>query len=400
MNNTYNVEDRNCPVCNSNKKELLFSQSFSGITESNLLSSYEVVSCNECGFCFADKIPGQERFDKYYRDLSKYESNTEEYKPSPYDLKRFGIMVPVIKEFLDEPDLHIVEVGCATGLLLSLIKKEGFNNITGIDPSPGCTETARKNYGIKVLTRTLSEIDLAPDSVDFLILVGVLEHVKDLDSSLEKLRNVLSENGKLYIAVPDASQYYKGEDAPFQEFSVEHINFFGPASLSNLMKKNGFSTVTVIQKMAEVNHRTITPVLQAVFSKNFQIEAQSIFSPDVQTKDNLVTYIQICNDKEKAVKSAIEKVVDKEEPIIIWGTGAQTLRLLANSKLGEAKIEAFVDSNPKYQGQSLNGIPIISPTSVIDKKEPILISTRPYQNEIEQQIREVLKLKNEVIKLY
>lgn len=400
MNETYTIEDRSCPVCNSNKKELLFTQSFSGIMESNLLVGYEVVCCRECGFCFADKIPDQERFDKYYRDLSKYESNTLEYKPSQYDLNRFGVMMPVITAFLDKTDLHIVEVGCATGLLLSLIKKEGFNNITGIDPSHGCTETARKNYGIKVLTRTLSEIDLEPNSVDLLILVGVLEHVKDLDLSLEKLRSVLTPNGKLYIAVPDASQYHKGEDAPFQEFSIEHINFFGPASLSNLMKKNGFSILQVVQKMIEVNHRTLTPVLQAVFSKDSNIKVQPVFSPDTETKDNLKTYVYLCNDKEKLVKSAIEKVVDKEEPIIIWGTGAQTLRLLVNSKLGEAKIEAFVDSNPKYQGQTLNGIPIISPTLVREKKERILISTRPYQNEIEQQIREVLKLENEVIKLY
>ncbi len=144
----------------------------------------------------------------------------------------------------------------------------------------------------------------------------------------------------------------------------------------------------------------MTPAIQAVFLKDREMAAPDNFTRDVETKDNLITYITLCNDKEKLVKYTIEKVVDKEEPIIIWGTGAQTLRLLANSKLAEAKIEAFVDSNPKYQGRTLNGIPIISPTSVLDKRERILISTRPYQNEIEQQIKEVLKLKNEVIKLY
>jgi predicted SAM-dependent methyltransferase len=48
-----------------------------------------------------------------------------------------------------------------------------------------------------------------------------------LDISLH-IYDILAPTGKIYIAVPDASQYINGEDAPFQEFSIEHINFFGP----------------------------------------------------------------------------------------------------------------------------------------------------------------------------
>jgi len=35
----------------------------------------------------------------------------------------------------------------------------------------------------------------------------------------------------VFITVPDASRYAAGDDAPFQEFSLEHINYFGPQSL-------------------------------------------------------------------------------------------------------------------------------------------------------------------------
>jgi len=73
---------------------------------------------------------------------------------------------------------------------------------------------------------------------------------------------------------------------------------------------------------------------------------------------------------------------------------------LVNSSLKEAKIAAFVDSNPKYQGKLLNGIPVISPESLRSRTEPILISTRAYQNEIEMQIKNILRLHNKVIKLY
>ena len=278
---------------------------------------------------------------------------------------------------------HIVEFGCATGLLLSLINKKGYINITGVDPSPSCAETAKKYYGINVLTNTLSDVNIDDDSVDFLILVGVLEHIKDLDDSLAILWRMLAPKGKICIIVPDASQYFNGQDAPFQEFSVEHINFFGPVSLGNLMKKNGFSKVDISQMPVEVNYKTITPVICSVFEKN-----------------HLSNQERIIFDKDVEVKQTISTIADRNIPIMVWGTGAQTLRLLAISRLKEANIIAFIDSNPKYQGKHIEGIPVISPQNITGKTETILICTRAYQEEIARDIRNVFQLDNEIIKLY
>jgi len=43
---------------------------------------------------------------------------------------------------------------------------------------------------------------------------------------------------------------------------------------------------------------------------------------------------------------------------------------------------------------------VISPASIGGRREPILISTRGFQREIRDQIRDQLKLDNEVIMLY
>lgn len=120
--------NRVCPVCNSNEKTLLFEQSFSNFSDKNLLDSYKVVSCNKCGFCFADNIPNQEVFDAYYKEMSKYEKSDPDYTESEYDLKRFHQTVEYIKSNIENKNLYTVEIGCATGLLLSLLKKDGFTN--------------------------------------------------------------------------------------------------------------------------------------------------------------------------------------------------------------------------------------------------------------------------------
>jgi hypothetical protein len=73
---------------------------------------------------------------------------------------------------------------------------------------------------------------------------------------------------------------------------------------------------------------------------------------------------------------------------------------MATSRLAAASIVAFVDSNTRYQDRTLHGRPIISPEALHSHPEPILISSRVFQHEIETQIRDQLGLSNEVIRLY
>ena len=118
------------------------------------------------------------------------------------------------------------------------------------------------------------------------------------------------------------------------------------------------------------------------------------------TEPGLVSYISKSRLMDNHIYKSINNIVDSERPVIIWGTGALTLRLLANSRLSEAKITAFVDSNPHYQGKELNGVPIIAPVDLKKYDEAILIATRVYQEEIAHIIRNELNLRNELLTLF
>lgn len=389
--------NRHCTICNSIENSQLFRQSFSEFEDnSSLLTGYDLVACNKCGFCFADNIPDQIIFDTYYRDMSKYEKIGQD---TIYDQARFQAIAKIVLKYLPSLQTRILEIGCANGQLLALLKEHGYKNISGIDPSPLSTEIARRIHGVKVSSNTLSDMTLTKGSIDFIILAGVLEHVRDINPALLKLRNLLSEDGSIFISVPDASCYPEGEDAPFQEFSVEHINFFGPTSLENLLNANGFTKTVIQQDMVETNLRTHTPVVHGLFKKT-KFTLPTFYPYDNDTKAGLNKYIQQSTQADQLIQTRINEIVVSGDTIVVWGTGAHTLRLLASSNLKKAKIRAFVDSNPRYQGKSLNNVPIISPEELLELSEPILISSRVYQEEIENEIRNKLKLANEIIKLY
>jgi SAM-dependent methyltransferase len=396
----HSVPDRSCGVCGEQNKQLLFEQRFSNLSEGSLHKGYDVVACRQCGFCFADRIPSQEAFDDYYEKMSKYERHYSAGQTSSYDLGRFQTSVTFLQSLPVSTQARILEIGCSTGGLLALLNTVGYSSVLGVDPSPSCAKTAGRLYGIRVVPAKLSDIDLPGKSFDLIILAGVLEHVRDLDQALIRLSKLLTPQGQLYFVVPDASRYGEGEDAPFQEFSSEHINFFGPMSLSNLLVRHGFSLTACQQSMIQGNYRTSTPVIHAVYQKLDAATSPGTWAHDTETVIGLKNYIAQSHREDQRLHAVVDRIVSEGQPLIVWGTGSLTLRLLEASRLKDARITAFVDSNPCYQGKTLRGSPIIGPNSLSRLTDPILISSRVYQKEIHDQITKDLKLTNRVEMLY
>src|SRR5688572_23870876 len=126
------LENRTCAICNTNEKTLLFKQQFSGISDASVLGGYDVVVCQNCGFCFADNLPGQEAFDLYYREMSKYEHQDRAGQPSEFETRQFPALAGLIQNHIPEHKTRILEIGCANGGLLNALKQLGYRNLLGV----------------------------------------------------------------------------------------------------------------------------------------------------------------------------------------------------------------------------------------------------------------------------
>jgi 2-polyprenyl-3-methyl-5-hydroxy-6-metoxy-1,4-benzoquinol methylase len=292
----------------------------------------------------------------------------------------------------------VLDVGCATGGLLYRLRLKGFENLTGIDPSPACAALASSQYQINVLTHTISELHETRNKYDFIILVGVLEHIRDLILHLDLLHNLLSENGRVFVEVPNALHFDGWPDAPYQQFSMEHINFFSPISVQNMMSKSVFRTVHIEELVRAQSLGTMMPVVAAIFEHTTIQEAK--MHKCEQTGPSLTRYIQYSETIETRLQQTLTKLADSQKPILVWGTGTHTLHLMETTALSKVKIIAFIDSNPRYQNKAINGIPVIAPLDLPNYSLPILISSRVFQNDIVHQIRKNIGAQNDLILLY
>lgn len=394
---------RKCAVCDGTVGVVLFRQRFGHLTGVSGINGYDVVACRDCGFGFAEDVPDQQALDIYYQELSKYERQDYQGKDSEHDVARFKAIATAIARFLPGTSSRLLDVGCANGGLLASLKELGYGSVIGLDPSPHSAEVAQAMHGVRVVTGSLGQLPRAlrdDAAFDCVILIGVLEHIRDLGQALDTVGTLVRTGGIVYAEVPDATAFRNCPDAPFQQFSTEHINFFSSVSMANLMARHGFPVLVVERAKRAQSSSTVMPVLTGAFLKKDGMPVPIVPRRDANTRPALLKYIEQSRQMEKRIQQTLDELVNSQLPILVWGTGTHTLRLLATTNLCQAQIRAFVDSNPHYQGRKLDGRPVISPADVRGLSEPILVSSRVFQLEIQRQIKDRLGFSNQVILLY
>jgi SAM-dependent methyltransferase len=387
---------RPCPICEAKTREVLFNQRFEPIPGLMLTDGYDVVVCGECGFVFADKIPPKEVFDRYYSEASKYEFSHQGGQQHAAEVERLAKLAKWIAGKVPTT-ARLVDAGCATGELLVQLRRQGFTQLTGLDPSHACVEFARSRHGLRVIQGVLGRHEVDELPFEALILSAVLEHIPDLLPFVQQLESWLLPQGLLVVEVPDAERFSNTVNAPFQEFSVEHVNFFSSASLTNLMGKSGFIHLATRQEAVSAGAGLVGCVLTMLFQR---VGQSSVPTRETVSEHGIRAYLSACQEWMDHEQQLISELVESQEPVLIWGTGTLCQRLLATTRLSQANISAFIDSNPHYQGKVLAGRRIIAPAELTDYREPVLISSWTFFEEIRAQIRQDLKLNNKIIRIH
>ena len=386
---------RCCPVCASAARELVHEHRLAPIEGVSLHAGYQVVACAECGMVYADGIPAQAAFDRYYQASSRYEDPTRMGLPGPVDQARFRAIAGELARQLPDRNLAIAEMGCATGGLLAELRRHGFGNLLGVDPSPACGSAARRHHGLEVAAGTVFD-PLPGRPHDVLIAVGVVEHIRDLDRAVANLAAAIRPGGLLYLEVPDLEGFHLTNEAPFQEFSTEHINFFTRASLGNLMGRHGFRPAFghVVRRIHSGG--STMQVIAEAFRKDGEVRTPE---PDPAGPAAAMAYARQCAEQAIPELDLMRRIARSGQPLAVWGAGTVACRLMASSALPEARLAAFVDSNPHLQGHRLAGVPIHPPAWLRSFEGSVLIGSRGYCREIQKIIREELGLPHPVLTL-
>ena len=236
---------KNCPVCGSQK----FDPFISGKDYFLTGEVFNIVKCHDCGFRFTNPRPKAENLGKYY-ESTDYISHSDSRKglfASVYQMVRkytLSRKLALISKFQQKGE--ILDIGCATGQFLNYMAEHGWNT-TGIEPDEKTRVHAISEYGLKVYPEEQLNV-LQKSSFDVITMWHVLEHVAELNTRTEQLKNLLKPQGTLIIAVPNCNAYdakkygefWAGYDLP------RHLYHFTKEDVQLLLENHGFTIVNIM----------------------------------------------------------------------------------------------------------------------------------------------------------
>ena len=200
-----------------------------------------VLKCNNCNFIWQKFRPINEfaniLYDKIIDSNKSFKKSEQIFKNRK---EKFKIEFKFIFNYLDLKKINVLDFGAGWGSWLKSINDRDVNSYA-LEISK-----IRKKYlnDNKINVLDLNEISNYANYFDFIRLEQVLEHLTDLDSSLELLKKISTKHSIIYVSVPNGIKQIskntniKIEKGPIQP--LEHINCFSNKSLKKLFSNYGF----------------------------------------------------------------------------------------------------------------------------------------------------------------
>jgi SAM-dependent methyltransferase len=146
------------------------------------------------------------------------------------------------------PEARIFEVGAATGWLIKALGDVGLE-ASGIDVSGWAARVAREELGVDVQMASVDVHDF-PGSLDAVVALHVIEHLRDPSVLLKKARKALRLGGVLVLEVPDFEARMRVQMGLAWPYFIdgEHLQHFSEPSFRALLPRYGFEVEHVVRR--------------------------------------------------------------------------------------------------------------------------------------------------------
>jgi SAM-dependent methyltransferase len=225
-----------CPICD--QKE--FSPFISAVDYTVSKDTFKIVVCNNCGFHFTNPIPTIDKIGEYYKseDYISHSSTNKGMVNKLYQLVRKRTLKQKVKLVMRlGKGKEVLDIGAGTGHFLNACKLSGLNTL-GLEPDEDARKFAAENFGVNL--QPLDQLHkLDNGSKDVITMWHVLEHVYDLQKDVQKISEVLKEDGTLIVAVPNRNSF---DAKHYKEFWAAfdlpiHLYHFVPDDIRRLFEK-------------------------------------------------------------------------------------------------------------------------------------------------------------------
>jgi SAM-dependent methyltransferase len=233
----------NCPVCEHPDchQRWALGDRFFGTTAEN----FPLYECTGCGLLFQDAAAVASRLSDFYPEGywwrpgsgigSRFERRYREWVVEHDHLRT------IRRWFPEGNSLSMLDIGCGTGLFVSLAGREGFQ-AAGLESSQEAVRVAHEAGVDSVICGDENLLIDQGRQFDLITLFHVLEHVPEPFKYLRRIQKLLKKPGHLVVQVPNRASLqarlfgrrWYGLDCP------RHLNNFTEYAVLAVLGRAGF----------------------------------------------------------------------------------------------------------------------------------------------------------------
>ena len=244
------LRERQCPVCYSkDQSKVAYPARFD---ESHLddfafasrkfpeYMHLRLIECPACGVIYASPALAAEFLATAYREAS-YDSDVE----AKYAAETYAERLDSILGLIGDRGIAL-EIGAGNGAFLSHLRKAGFREVIGVEPSRHAAGKADSAIRPMIRLGMFQANDFAQNSISLFTCFQTIEHVDDPRQLCSDAFLLLRQGGAIFLIGHDYGSWVTrilGERSPI--FDIEHQQLFSRQSLRFLLTACGFQDVRI-----------------------------------------------------------------------------------------------------------------------------------------------------------
>jgi len=232
-----------CGCCGSNHSTVKYT-----------LEKWDFIQCKSCKLMVIDPMPSisdiKSVYDEHYFNNPKlickdvkgiygYNDYAGERINKQYAFRKICQKIQLYSKEQLKP-LRLLDFGCGLGYFLDSAYDFGYL-VQGVEFNEYAINYIRNRYTYKIIS--YEDFLKTEEKFDVITLFDVIEHLRDPFETLNRIYNLINNDGLLIISTMDSHSYVSGLlGLRLEDFKRirEHIYFFSKKNLTDLLIKSGF----------------------------------------------------------------------------------------------------------------------------------------------------------------
>jgi 2-polyprenyl-3-methyl-5-hydroxy-6-metoxy-1,4-benzoquinol methylase len=206
-------------------------------------------ACRQCGLVFLNPRMTAEAYGRFYNGVYRplvsafhgrlIDARTIQDEQREYAAER----AEFIRPFFDNGTRRtLLDIGGSTGVVAAHLAREFGLAGTVVDPAPLEIEQAQR-LGLETITGLVEQHDFGTRRFDAVIICQTVDHLLDIAGTLTRVRQLLSDEGLLFIDIVDFRAAYLRHWSVEDAIKIDHPYYLTEPTTVAYLSRSGFEVL-------------------------------------------------------------------------------------------------------------------------------------------------------------